>query len=154
MVARERAGAFSFDAVVKLRADDHWLGPAPPWCALEGLWTGDAAYADLAGSDDEGYPGGLDWWLAAPRRAAAEIFLQAERYLNCSRSHPKHSEKWLQATLRRARLQVRRLKHMPRVIVYENNREARKFCGYVPEYQRAACDRLRYPRERRGESRG
>ena len=43
---------------------------------------------------------------------------------------------------------------MPRVIVYENNREARKFCGYVPEYQRAACDRLRYPRERRGESRG
>ena len=149
MLRHERSSGVAFDAVVKLRTDDLWLGPAPYWCALSGLWASPPhAYANLAGSDRADYVGGLDWWLAVPRSHAESVFLMADAYLDCNKSNPQHSEKWLSQTLKAAGLAVTRLRHMPRVIVYEERQTAKKFCGYVPEYLGAdgACGRLRYPR--------
>ena len=146
MVRHERATGARFDAVLKLRGDDLWLGPGPVWCALDALWAGTAAYANLVGSDRDDYVGGLDWWLAVPRRFAEDVFLLADAYLSCNKSNPQHSEKWLSQTLRNTRgLALRRLRHLPRVIVYEERLAAKKFCAYVPAYQEAACNRLRYP---------
>ena len=146
MVRHERREDVRFDAVVKLRGDDLWLGPAPVWCALDGLWAGAAAYANLAGGGDDSYVGGLDWWLAVPRDHADRVFTMADAYLNCSKANPQHSEKWLAQTLRGTPgLALRRLRDLPRVIVYEERLAAKKFCAYVPDYLRPACHKLRYP---------
>ena len=88
-------------------------------------------------SDAPGSHRTVELRLADAQRSLAAVTSQNER---------------LAQTLRATKLDVVRLKHLPRVIVYEERDSAKKFCSYVPDYLAAdgACHRLRYAHHGRG----